>query len=141
MSDIKNYLVKQAKPGKWLFPEQVWTDQNAEQIITKAVQAKLLDFLPQEIPYHLKAVIEYFDMDEKGKKMCHIITRFTYIYFLGAINTAVTINCPTERIARLVAGASDGKLKQITESLQQDLQNTFQNYVRIRLILQPSKTI
>lgn len=69
MSDIKNYLIKQAKPGKWMFPEQVWTDQNAEQVIISAVQAKLLDFLPQEIPYRLKPEIEYLDVNEDGKKL------------------------------------------------------------------------
>ncbi|KAJ8922984.1 hypothetical protein NQ315_001532 [Exocentrus adspersus] len=123
LSQIKDYLINQAKPGKWMFPEQVWTDQSHEQIITNSVKGKLLDFLPQEIPYNLTPELEYFDIDKKG-----------------VVSAAVIINCPTEKMARLVAGASDGKLKQITESLQHDLQDTFQNYVRINLILKPVKT-
>jgi hypothetical protein len=48
----------------------------------------------------------------------------------------VLVHCPSERIAKLVAGESDGKLRQITESLQKDLQDTFHNYVRIKIVLQ-----
>lgn len=120
LADVKNYLVKNAKPGKWLFPEQVWTDQSAESIISNSVHAKLLDFLPQEIPYSLKPELEYFDVSEEG-----------------VITTVVLVKCPSSRISKLVAGAADGKLKQITQSVQADLQDAFHNYVRIKIVLDP----
>ncbi|KAG5890727.1 hypothetical protein JTB14_026033 [Gonioctena quinquepunctata] len=120
LEDVKKYLINNAKPGEWVFPEEVWTDQEAETIVKNTVKATLLNFIPQEIPYLLKPVIEYFNVDENG-----------------VMNTVVLITCPSTRIAKLVAGASDGKLKQITESVQKDLQETFHNYVRIRIILKP----
>ncbi|KAJ8959738.1 hypothetical protein NQ314_006162 [Rhamnusium bicolor] len=122
LSDVKNYLIRNAKPGQWMFPHEVWTDQSAEMIITNSVQAKFLDFLPQEIPYQLKPVIEYFNVDENG-----------------VISAVVIVNCSSARVAKLVAGASDGKLKQMTESVQQDLQDTFHNYVKIKIVLIPPK--
>lgn len=66
VTDVKKYLLKSARPENWIFPEEIWTDQSAEEIIIKTVQAKLLDFLPQEIPYNLKTDIEYFNINDEG---------------------------------------------------------------------------
>ncbi|VEN55914.1 unnamed protein product [Callosobruchus maculatus] len=118
LEDVRNYLLSKAQPGEWMFPEAVWTDQSAESIITNTVQAKLLDFIPQEIPYNLKSYMEYFNVDEAGKITC-----------------VVLVQCPTNRIAKLVAGASDGKIRQITESVQKDLQETFHTFVKIQIVL------
>ncbi|CAH1997402.1 unnamed protein product [Acanthoscelides obtectus] len=118
LEDVRNYLISKAQPGEWLFPEQVWTDQSTETIITNTVKAKLLDFIPQEIPYNLKPCMEYFNVDETGEVTC-----------------VVLVQCPTDRIVKLVAGASDGKIKQITESVQKDLQETFHNFVKIKIVL------
>lgn len=66
LDDIKQYLTNKAKPGKWLYPSHVWSDQSSETIVLNAVKATLLDFLPQEIPYELKPIMEYFN-EENGK--------------------------------------------------------------------------
>ncbi|KAJ3644549.1 hypothetical protein Zmor_022274 [Zophobas morio] len=119
LAQVKTYLIKNAKPDHWLFPAEIWSDQTAEEIITKSVKAKLLDFLPQEIPYTLKPELEFFNVNEKG------------------VTTAIIlVHCPSQRISKLVAGESDGKLRQITASLQNDLQETFHNYVRLKIVLQ-----
>ncbi|XP_044272768.1 GTPase Era, mitochondrial [Tribolium madens] len=118
LDEVRTYLVKNAKPGEWLYPGEVWSDKTAEEIIVDSVRAKLLDFLPQEIPYNLKPEMEFFNINEKG-----------------VISSVVLVHCPSERIAKLVAGESEGKLRQINESLQVDLQKTFHNYVKIKLVL------
>ncbi|XP_060521710.1 GTPase Era, mitochondrial [Cylas formicarius] len=122
ISSVKNYLVKQAKPSEWMFPKNVWTDQSAEEIISKSVQATLLDYLPQEIPYRLKSEIEFFDISKTG-----------------IISTVVLIHCPSERVKTLIGGASEGRLRQMTETVQDALQNTFKSHVRIKLVLVPPK--
>ncbi|RZC32905.1 GTPase Era, mitochondrial [Asbolus verrucosus] len=122
LAEVKNYLIRNAKPAKWMFPSEIWSDQTAEAIIVNSVKAKLLDFLPQEIPYNLRAELEFFNINDKG-----------------VVSTVVLVHCPSQRVAKLVAGVSDGKLRQITESLQHDLQETFQNYVRIKLVLEGPK--
>lgn len=66
LSDVKNYLIKSAKPHNWLYPADTWTDQTPEKIIINTVKATLLDFLPQEIPYELKPEIELLEIDEDG---------------------------------------------------------------------------
>ncbi|GJQ73378.1 hypothetical protein Trydic_g13744 [Trypoxylus dichotomus] len=122
LAEIKEYFINEAKPNKWLYPGTVWSDQTAESIILTSVKAKFLDFLPQEIPYALKPYMEYFHVNENG-----------------VITTVVLVKCPTDRIRKLISGVSDGRLRQITESLQEDLQNTFHNFVRIRIVLESPK--
>ncbi|XP_056648126.1 GTPase Era, mitochondrial [Diorhabda sublineata] len=118
LTEIQDYLITNAKPGEWMFPEEVWTDQNPESIILNTVRGVLLDYLPQEIPYKLKPIMEYFHVDE----------------LTGKINTVVLIDCPTSRIARLLSGTSDGRLRLLTEQIQGDLQNAFKNFVKIQII-------
>ncbi|XP_030763186.1 GTPase Era, mitochondrial [Sitophilus oryzae] len=120
LAEVKKHLIANAKLGKWMFREEIWTDQSAENIIVTSVRAKLLDFLPQEIPYGLQTEIEYFDVNDEG-----------------IINTVVLVKCPSARKAKLIAGVSDGKLKQITQSVQDDLQNAFQCIVTIKIVLYP----
>lgn len=66
VDDIKNYLLERSRVAPWMYPAAHWTDQSPEDVIVKTVQATLLDFLPQEIPYRLRTVMEYMDITEEG---------------------------------------------------------------------------
>lgn len=74
ISDIKDYLISQAKPHKWLYEAKKWSDQTSEDIILASVKAKLLDFLPNEIPYQLKPIIEFFEINNEGIFYPHTLT-------------------------------------------------------------------
>lgn len=117
LSELKNYLLSQCKPGEFLFPSDAWTDQSVESIILNSVKAVLLHHLPQEMPYRLKPQIELLEVNREG-----------------IITTVVLVNCESERIANFISGASDGRLKKMTEQVQVDLQNTFKNFVRIKIV-------
>lgn len=55
-----------------------------------------------------------------------------FLFFqLGQIFTSVLVTCPSERIERLVCGAENGKLKQITERATSDLVETFSKPVSL----------
>ncbi|CAG9863947.1 unnamed protein product [Phyllotreta striolata] len=120
MDDVRNYLVSKAKPGQWLFPEAVWTDQNTESVIINTVKAALLNFMPQEVPYKLQPIIEYLNVDEGGK-----------------IVTVVIVKCPTQRISKLLLGHSEGRLRNITEYVQRELQECFYSFVKIKIVPHP----
>lgn len=55
-----------SEPSPWLYPVSEFTDQPSETVIVNTVRSKLLDHLPQEIPYNLDTVIEYFDIGADG---------------------------------------------------------------------------
>lgn len=45
-----------AKPGAWQYHSEVLTDQSPEEVCTNLIREKLLEYLPQEVPYSLTQV-------------------------------------------------------------------------------------
>ncbi|XP_055694645.1 GTPase Era, mitochondrial isoform X2 [Lutzomyia longipalpis] len=115
LQDIQNFLLTRAKISPWEFADGTNTDQSSETLIQDTVRARLLDFLPQEIPYNLHTQLEYFN--QTG----------------GTIYASVQITCPSPRIEKLVCGEADGKLTQITERVSSDLVETFRLPVSITI--------
>ncbi|KAJ8275785.1 hypothetical protein COCON_G00075370 [Conger conger] len=64
---LKRYLVVGAKPGSWQYHSGVLTDQSPQDICTNVVREKLLEYLPQEVPYSVTQVIELWQEKENGQ--------------------------------------------------------------------------
>lgn len=104
---VMNFILSHSKPGAWEnFPSK-FSDQSPETLIVQSVRARLLDYLPQEIPYLLNCEMDLYS-NEHGK-----------------IYTCVQVSCPSSRIEKLVVGEGNGKLKQITERVSSDLVEMF----------------
>lgn len=108
VTKVMDYLCAQSKPKPWLFDADTYTDRTPEDLIVQSVQAKLLDFLPQEIPYQLNCEMEFYSVDN------------------GQIFASVLVTCPNKRVEKLVCGVGNGKLRQITECVTSDLIETFE---------------
>lgn len=116
---LKEYLVNNAKPGKFHYSTEEWTDQTPKSVIEDAVRAKFLDFLHQEIPYNLKVKLDYYEeIDNEDKIIC-----------------SVSVECPSERLMRLISGAGGGRLQQIKSSVRNDLIDVFRKTVILDLQL------
>ncbi|XP_048222363.1 GTPase Era, mitochondrial isoform X2 [Perognathus longimembris pacificus] len=48
---LKQYLLAQAQPGPWEFHSEVLTSQTPEEICVNKIREKLLEYLPEEVPY------------------------------------------------------------------------------------------
>ncbi|CAG9560562.1 unnamed protein product [Danaus chrysippus] len=120
VGDIKQYLINNAKIRKLHYSPTEWSDQTPERLIEEAVRAKFLDFLANEIPYNLKIHLEYYDeIEEEDRILC-----------------SVAVECPSERLARLISGAGGGRLQQIKSHVRNDLMEMFKKTVIIGLKLQ-----
>ncbi|KAH8289004.1 hypothetical protein KR054_010282 [Drosophila jambulina] len=115
LNELQDYLAGQAKSRQWRFPADVHTDASPEALIVESVRARLLDYLPQEIPYNLKCEIEYYSVEK------HVVY------------TSVQVQCPTTRIERLICGEGNGKLRQITERVTSDLVEMFGQAVSLTI--------
>lgn len=115
LNDVLDYIYTFAKPGPWEFPANKFTDQSNEVIVEESVRARLLDYLPQEIPYTLKSQLEYYDENK------------------STVYASVHVTCPNARIERLVCGDQNGKLKQITERVTSDLVETFRKAISLTI--------
>ncbi|XP_055372364.1 GTPase Era, mitochondrial [Condylostylus longicornis] len=122
LSEVMKWLLHEAKNEKWLFPAGTFTDETQEDIIVESVRARLLDYLPQEIPYKLQTTLEYFN-EEKN-----------------IIYASVQVACPNLRLERLFRGESNGKLKQITERITSDLVETFNKPISLTITTTISKS-
>ncbi|XP_037036187.1 GTPase Era, mitochondrial [Bradysia coprophila] len=121
MDDVMKFLLRHTKNRQWEYGSGEYTDQPPETLIVEGVRARLLSFLPQEIPYLLKCELEFYSTHK------------------GHIFTSVVVTCPTERIERLVCGKENGKLKQITELVTSDLVETFQKPVSLTISMRSNK--
>lgn len=144
LDTVRDYLVNHSHAGNWPFPPEIWTNESTETVILNTVKATLLDFLPQEIPYNLKPQMEMCEEKDNGKLLISVSHSYTNlilmcIYNISVITTVVLIKAPGERMCRLVAGQGDGRLRQITQVVQNDLQSAFQKQVRIKLVLIENK--
>lgn len=52
----QQYLLAQARPGPWEFHSEVLTSQMPEEICANIIREKLLEHLPQEVPYSVQQV-------------------------------------------------------------------------------------
>ncbi|XP_058066607.1 GTPase Era, mitochondrial [Anopheles bellator] len=107
LRDVMSFVHANATQQPWEHLPNERTDQSPEQLIVSSVRARLLDFMPQEIPYLLRTELEFYEV------------------IGGRILTSAVVTCPSERIERLVCGESNGKLRQITEQVTSDLIETF----------------
>ncbi|XP_067011520.2 GTPase Era, mitochondrial [Anabrus simplex] len=118
VADIKDYLLQQAQRKPWVFKDTQFTDEPMEQIMIQAVQAKLLEHLPQEVPYNLSVAMEYLKVGRAGN-----------------ISAVLLVKCPAPRIEKLVMGSKGGRIKLIAQETEQDLRNTFLEEVSLKLVV------
>ncbi|XP_058116831.1 GTPase Era, mitochondrial [Anopheles ziemanni] len=107
LREVMSFVHANSQQHPWEHLATEHTDQSPEQLIVQSVRARLLDFMPQEIPYQLQTELEYYEV------------------IGGRVLTSAVVTCPNDRIARLVCGESNGKLRQINEQVTSDLIECF----------------
>ncbi|XP_013098495.1 GTPase Era, mitochondrial [Stomoxys calcitrans] len=121
LNKVHDYFIEKAKPCSWKYSSDTFTDEAPEDLIVDSVKARLLDYLPQEIPYTLEPAIEYYNVDR------------------NTIYASVEVVCPTKRIERLICGESNGRLRQITERVTSDLVETFGKPISFTISTRPKE--
>lgn len=81
--DLVDYLFSRAKEGKWFLPPGKVTDRSKPVVLQELVRGRLLDALPQEVPYSLKIETEYFHINDLGKLSYFLENSFNHRKFQG----------------------------------------------------------
>ncbi|XP_055258213.1 GTPase Era, mitochondrial isoform X2 [Moschus berezovskii] len=63
----KQYLLAQARPGPWEFHSEVLTSQMPEEICANMIREKLLEYLPEEVPYNVQQKTVVWDEGPSGE--------------------------------------------------------------------------
>lgn len=120
---LQTYLLDSAKPRDWQYEEHIYSNHKCEDIIQQTVRAKLMDILPNEIPYSLKVKLEHFEPGSDDNVLA-----------------MVSVTCPKKNIARLLLRSNKNKtigsrIKQVAVMAEQELRNAFRTPVRLRLMV------
>ncbi|KAM8976066.1 GTPase Era, mitochondrial [Pelodytes ibericus] len=113
---LKKYLLTLAKPGEWEFHSDVVTTQAPQEICNNIVREKLLEYLPQEIPYNVTQVTELWEEGSAGEL---VITQ--------------TLLVSKENHVKLLIGRGGQLISKIAQEAGKDLMNVFLCDVRLRL--------
>ncbi|XP_068126240.1 GTPase Era, mitochondrial [Hyperolius riggenbachi] len=119
---LKRYLITLAKPGEWLFHSSVVTTQSPQEICDNIIREKLLEYLPQEIPYSITQVTSLW---EEGSA--------------GELNIMQTLVVAKKNHMKLLIGPRGERIQQITQEAGRDLMNAFLCDVRLNLTVKYRK--
>ncbi|XP_063150988.1 GTPase Era, mitochondrial [Candoia aspera] len=119
---LKKYLLKQARPGPWEFHSEVLTSQSPQEICANLIREKLLEHLPQEVPY---AVTQRTALWEEGPG--------------GELIIVQNLEVQREKYLKMLIGFQGQVISRIATEAGHDLMNAFLCEVQLKLSVQLKK--
>ncbi|KAM4619717.1 GTPase Era, mitochondrial [Polymixia lowei] len=113
---LKRYFVVAAKPGDWQYHSEVLTDQTPEEVCTNIVREKLLEYLPQEVPYTMTQSVELWQERENGD-----------------LDIVVKLYARKDTHVRMVIGTAGQMVARIAREAGEDLGRVYLREVKLRL--------
>ncbi|XP_015180010.1 PREDICTED: GTPase Era, mitochondrial [Polistes dominula] len=122
INNLKEYLMYSAKSKNWQYNEETYTDQSMETIIKQTVRAKLMDFLPNEIPYMSHLTLEHLQKSSEG-----------------GIIASVIIENSTKKKSSIIIGKNAERIKLIAQTCEKELQYALRAPVKLILCIKTKK--
>ncbi|XP_065346362.1 GTPase Era, mitochondrial [Cloeon dipterum] len=119
VGDIKEYMIQNARLSPWLFDSGTFTDQQSQQLVEDAVREKLLDNLPQEIPYNVSSKMEFFAHTDAGL-LC----------------ISVVVICKFKRHQKMLLGHGGNRVRIIAKEAEQSLANCYRCPVKLNIVVE-----
>uniref|UniRef100_A0A3B3XKV7 GTPase Era, mitochondrial n=1 Tax=Poecilia mexicana TaxID=48701 RepID=A0A3B3XKV7_9TELE len=113
---LKSYFLVEAKPGPWKYHSEVLTDQSPEDICTNIIREKLLEYLPQEVPYSVTQSIELWQDGENGE-----------------LDISVKLYTKKESHMSMVIGTAGKMVARIAREAGDDLSRVYLRDVRLKI--------
>lgn len=113
---LKSYFMVAARPGPWLYHSEVLTDQSPEEVCTNIVREKLLENLPQEVPYLMTQAVELWQEGENGE-----------------LDISVKLFAKKDTHMRMVIGTAGQMVARIAREAGEDLSRVFLREVKLKL--------
>ncbi|XP_054711521.1 GTPase Era, mitochondrial-like [Uloborus diversus] len=116
VEDLRNYLLSEVVPGNWPFSDNMVTDQHPHEIALMTVREKLLEYLPQEIPYAVDLYVASWE-----------------ILSTGCPKINIKIKCNNARHKRFVIGPSGKHIAACVEKTRLALRESFRKDVVLNI--------
>ncbi|XP_044078833.1 GTPase Era, mitochondrial isoform X1 [Siniperca chuatsi] len=119
---LKSYFMVAAKPGSWQYHSEVLTDQSPEEVCTNIIREKLLEHLPQEVPYTMTQSVELWQDGENCE-----------------LNISVKLYAKKDTHMRMVIGTAGQMVARIAREASEDLSQVFLREVKLKLSVKLKK--
>ncbi|XP_051891862.1 GTPase Era, mitochondrial [Pristis pectinata] len=119
---LRHYLVSKAQPRQWDYHSAVLTDQSPQEICCNLIRERLLEYLPQEVPYNITQDTELW---EEGPS--------------GELRILQNLTVARKNHAKLLIGQGGQLIGKIARDVGQDLMNIFLCDVQLRLRVKVKK--
>ncbi|CAI5644208.1 unnamed protein product [Oreochromis niloticus] len=119
---LKSYFMVAAKPGSWQYHSEVLTDQSPEEVCTNIIREKLLEYLPQEVPYSMTQSVQLWQDGEDGE-----------------LDISVKLYTKKETHMRMVIGTAGQMVARIAREASEDLSRVYLREVRLKLSVKLKK--
>ncbi len=116
IQNLVNFLMKQAKPGLWIYDEDQLTDQSARSVAEELTREQAFFLLHEELPYSLKVETDKWEDCQDGS-----IKIYQTVYVLK------------EQQKAIVLGASGSKIKEIGRRSREEIANLLNKKVHLFL--------
>ncbi|ODM99950.1 GTPase Era, mitochondrial, partial [Orchesella cincta] len=115
---LRQYMILNAVPHNWLYDEDTLTDVPPEKLTLKIVAAKLLEHLPQEVPFKVKPEIEYWG--DSGSDS-------------GVLKVIIKVKCPKERYKWIIIGTNGALVQKIANDTSRALNGLLKRPVDVAI--------
>ncbi|KAL6099095.1 eral1 [Pungitius sinensis] len=119
---LKKYFMAGAKPGSWQYHSEVLTDQSPEEVLSNTIREKLLEYLPQEVPYSMTQSIELWQDGENSE-----------------LDIWVKLYAKKDTHMRMVIGTAGQMVARIAQEASEDLTRVFLREVKLKLTVKLRK--
>ncbi|KAK7925685.1 hypothetical protein WMY93_007995 [Mugilogobius chulae] len=119
---LRSYFLVNAKSGDWQYHSEVLTDQSPQEICTNVIREKLLEYLPQEVPYSLTQRVELWHEGENGE-----------------LDISVRLYAKKETHVSMVIGTAGQMVARMAREVSEDLSHIFLTEVCVKLSVKLKK--
>lgn len=119
---LKRYLLMQAKPGRWEYHSKVLTSQSPQEICENIIRGKLLEYLPQEVPY---MVLQETELWEEGPS--------------GELTILQNLLVPKETHVKMLIGVGGQLVSRVAREAGEELMNVFLCDIHLKLCVKLKK--
>uniref|UniRef100_A0A0N4ZSL7 G domain-containing protein n=1 Tax=Parastrongyloides trichosuri TaxID=131310 RepID=A0A0N4ZSL7_PARTI len=117
IGNLRDYLVNQATPGKWMYEENTLTTKNPKDIVLDQIKAECLNHLPSEAGYGIKLrLMDWSFNDER-------------------LNIIVELICDKKRWAKLLIQNNPSRIAYMEDSVNNIIQNLINQPLFIKLLV------
>ncbi|GFT46662.1 GTPase Era, mitochondrial [Nephila pilipes] len=117
--ELRNYLLNEALPKNWMYHNNIITDQHPHDIALTILREKLLEYLPEEIPYVLDLRISKWD-----------------VLTTGIPKIEMKIVCPHSRHKRFVIGPGGKHIASCVQKCRHTMKETFKKDVFLNIAVE-----